>query len=98
MTYDISLLSNQTSILGLMQVANTYTGDLLGIFLVVIIGVALYLQLNTFAPQRQAIVGTLFVTMIIGLLLTIMGLLPTAFFIVLVILLIGAVVFLINTD
>lgn len=100
MTYDMSLV-NGNGLIGLLQAANTYTGGLYGLFILVIIGGAVYFGLRGGVkgePSREALSAALFVTTITSVLMTLIGMLDTKYLGASVLLLIGAVVLLFNRE
>lgn len=96
MPYDMSLLQNQTGFLGPIIAANTYTGGLFFLIIIVIIGASLFFALRGQNRNRESFAATMFILTILSGLLTLMGLLDTKLFGGCVILTILSVVFLIN--
>lgn len=101
MAYNMTLLENSTSIIDLMQVSNTYTDGLLGIFLLVIICFSIYYLLRKSTgpePNREVFAAVSFAAAIFSILFRLIGLVQNYVVGACVILFIGALVMLKNKD
>ena len=90
---------SDSSIVGMLQKINSFTdvgyGGVLGIFILLVVGGSLYLMMKWLGNERAWSV-TMFVTFIIGLLLRLLGLLSDFAFYICVILFVVGVIFLLK--
>lgn len=87
MTYDFSPLNNQSSIIPVLQTANTMANNLLGVFILVVVGLALFFTVRRYNTNRASFAAATFVTAILSIFFALMGLvtvyIPGAFIILL---------------
>ncbi len=101
MTYNFTLLENSTGLVDVMQVTNSFTDGLLGIFLLIFVTATIYVTLrsslnNEHAPS--AIMATMFAGMILSFLLRTMGLVGGYVVSAMIVLTIGSVAALANRE
>lgn len=73
MTYNLTLLENGNTLYGLFQIANTYTNNILGIALTVLVGLLIYYRYRD-EPTPEVMVATTFAMAITAVLFRILGL------------------------
>lgn len=102
MTVNISAIANMTgSPVTLFQVANTWTGNLFGIFLLTIITMSTYYGLRggiNGEPSREALTAALFVGAIVSIFFVMLGILDNRFLAATALLFTGALVMLFNRN
>jgi hypothetical protein len=98
MSYDFTILNNTHSIVTVIQAANTFTGGIYGLFIIIIVGVVTYFGLRMFEPTRECLVAATFASTLTSIFLRVLNVVDTMYVTACIILLIGAVVMLINRE
>jgi len=101
MTYNITMIQDINSPIGLLTLANSWTNDLFGLFLLVVITASVYFGLRgglRGEPSREAMSAALFVGAVTSVFFVILGFLDTKFVAATVLLFAGAVAMLINRN
>lgn len=93
--YNMSLLANNTNGLSVVTAANDYTGGIMVLVFLIIIGAALFFALRGDNRNREALVATAFVLMILSIFTALLGWLSPYMVGAFVFLFIGALVALI---
>jgi len=90
---------NDSSLVGLIQKINTFTdvgqGGLLGIFILMVVGGALFLMMKGYGSEK-ALPVTMLVTSLIGLLLRFIGLIGDNVFYICIVLFVVGIIFMIK--
>lgn len=99
---NISLIQNMSgSPVELFQVANTWTGNLFGLFMLVIIIMGIYYGLRGglhAEPSREALAGALFAGAIVSVFFVMLGILDNRFLAATALLLAGSLIMLFNRN
>ena len=96
--YNFTQLDNSTSFITVIQVANDFTGQIFGLFILIAIFLTIYFGLKMYEPTREAFAAATFGVFICAIFLRILDIINNTYFAACIILLIGAVVMLINKD
>ena len=74
MVYNFSGMANQTSIVGALKAANGFTNNLLGIFMLAAVGLALFFTLRRENSNRVSFAAAMFAITILSALMGVLGL------------------------